>query len=96
MTEKIIQFPEGQDWFVWRDDKGELHRFYKGRYAIIRTSTGYIVEYISPDLGKWEDAVLEFGDLEKEGKFEIIDKCEVNSRIDYEKLLERVEELNNK
>lgn len=94
MTEKIVQFPEGDDWFVWRDNKGELHRFYKGRYAIMRMPNGtYQDHYISPELGEWEDAVLGF-DVEyfEKGGF-TGEKIEVKSRKDYEALLERCRQL---
>lgn len=101
MTEKInniIPFPEGEDWFIWRDKKGVLYRFYKGRYAIIKDPDGiYRDEYIDPNL-KWEDAVLEFGEIEADahGQSKIIEKRQINSRKDYEEFLKKIKELNSK
>ncbi len=89
MTEKVTQFPEGENWFVWRSASGELLKLLKGRYAITKDSDGtYREEYINPDLGKWENAVLEFEDAER------IEIREIKSRKDYEEMLVRCRELN--
>ena len=100
MTEKIdnvIPFPEGGDWFVWRDEKGVLHRWLKGRYAIIKNPDGtYRDEFIDPNL-KWEDAILEFGEIEADvhGQSQVIEKRQINSRKDYEEFWKKLKELNS-
>src|SRR5690349_21658881 len=92
--ENILPFPEGEDWFVWRTKNGELVRLSKGRYAIVQTAQGkYEDHYISPDMGEWEDAVLEFGDITRPGGNRIIAKVEIKSRKDYEELLQKCERL---
>ncbi|KKU22537.1 MAG: hypothetical protein UX31_C0001G0055 [Candidatus Nomurabacteria bacterium GW2011_GWA1_46_11] len=100
MGEKIIKFPEGDDWFAYRAPNGELQRLYKGRYAIIKTPDGkYHDVYISPDMGQWEDLVLETGDQilgGQTGNSEVIEKRQINSRKDYKELLKKVAELNDK
>ena len=88
--EKILKFPKDADkWFVWRSRNGELMRFQKGRYVIIKMPDGqHEIQYVDPELGKLEDLVLEFQDRQ------IIEKRSINSRKDYEELLNKVEEIN--
>ncbi|MCC7160140.1 hypothetical protein IT399_00205 [Candidatus Nomurabacteria bacterium] len=97
MTEKILPFPKGNNWFVWKTYHGETIKLYKGKYAILKRPDGkYYEEYINPNIGVLEDAILEFGNLsedEKEG-VKLIEKVEINSRRDFEDLLKKIEALN--
>ena len=89
MSEKVLPFPEGNDWFAWRSANGELIRVYKGRYVLLRNKGGgREIQYINPDLGNLEDIVLEY-----DGNT-IIEKRVINSGKNYGEFLDYCRRLN--